>query len=226
MDLNEKLVNVRRAVRLLAGYHARLLDLLQMAHGELEAVPGARMRFERWEPVHHAHVDRSTKNPLGRWGWDFVPLQNTYFQWTTDGAERPVPGRNLAVVIQHLADTGYTPGPGHRGPDPATFREAAECDTVLQIIAYGLVRGTFSGTWLELDDALVKVAPESQLWDGEVHMYRQADLAPLAADAVLRNVGWEVSLRELATEQEVVDRLLEPLRRRTRALLAPVEGLS
>jgi hypothetical protein len=224
MDLNEKLVNVRRSVRILAGWHGRVLDMLQKIEIELAAVPGARSRFLLWEPVHHAHVDPPDKSPLQRWGWDFLPLQSSAFTWTTDGKDRPVGKRSLSVWVQVIADDGYAVGvPGPRGPDPTTFRDPADCHSRLEIWLTSAAGVSSDITWAEIESAIARGVGDDELWSGHPMRFTTSQLPGLPARGEIHYAGWRVDMLRLGTEAEFTAGVLEPIRRRARAVLLPVE---
>jgi hypothetical protein len=219
-DQRTKLTNVRRAVRLLAAYHTRLLDCLQRIEVEAkEASPG--LWFQRWEPTHHAPVERSATSPLGRWGWDFVPLQNAWIRWSTNAEDGPKKPGQVAVYVQHIADDGYdNKVKGHRGPDPTKFKDAADCNSLLQIWIYALPVGTSKATWQEIEAAFEAAGLEDLYWDGCVHDLQLPGVS-LGPAAVLRYVGWEVNMADLGTDDDLAPRILVPLRDRLRAIVVP-----
>lgn len=221
MDLKQKLVNVRRANRLLADYHKRVLDILQMVQAEAESVPGLRLKFQHWQPVHHAHIERQHKNPLGHWAWDFSPLFATWFRWTSEGEEGPRRAGQVAVFAQHVTDTGYEGPPVRRGPDPARFRPAEECETSLHLWIFALVQGTLPATWDQIEHAFEAGDSPFDDMDEVVHDLELPGLPATTAGTLLRYVGWTVSMADLPDEPAVHARVLAPLAARLAAILAP-----
>ena len=107
MDLSEKMVNVRRATRLLASYYRRLIDIMAMVEGVLVEQPKLNLTFRRWGSTYHHNIGYQTKSPVGRWGWDFLPLQDAWFDYTSGGQRVPDGKGNLYVCLQHITDSVY-----------------------------------------------------------------------------------------------------------------------
>lgn len=218
-EQQRKQANVRRAVRLLAAYHTRLLDALQ----RIEAVADEEvhgLRFLRWQPTHHHPVDRPGTSPLHRWGWDFVPLQNTTFCWTTNADDGPKKPGQLAIFVQHIADDGYDSGlKGRRGPDPTRFRDADACGSWLWLWAFKLTSGACAATWDEVEAAYEAAEFGEQDWDGERHEVVIPGL-PTAGSARFAYVGWQVRVEDIGTDEEFHRLVLGPLRSRLRLMAA------
>lgn len=221
MDLNEKLVNVRRAVRLLAGWHARVLDMLQKVEIELSAVPGAKMRFLEWRPIQHASVEPPERNPLHRWGWDFLPLQSVCFRWASEGKEQVSGGRSLGAWVQVIVDDGYAKtGVGPRGPDPMTFAPAEECHSWLEIWVVGALNAPAGHRWADIEAAIEEQFDEVDMWSGALVRVTADQMPGLPNTCPVQYAGWRIDLSMIGTEADFTTRVLLPLRERSRAVLA------
>jgi hypothetical protein len=218
VDLNEKLLNVRYATRLLASYYRRLMTVLGVVDRELVTASHARLRFVRWDPTHHEAIGKQTAAPFGRWGWDFLPLMDASFCWSTDGRTAPTGPGSAAVFVWHQSDTGYASGEGE--PDPTAFLPAEEADTELMVYAYALVSGGCAAPWSAIDERFD--AEHDMGFDfGEPRAVPTDGLTGVEPGTVVRYVGWSVRLADLGSEADVEARVLAPLRERLERLLTP-----
>lgn len=211
MELNEKLIHVRQGTRLLAAYYRRIVDILGLVQATLDGKTKLGLRFRRWEPWHTESIGKQTVSPVGRWGWDFVPLADAWFVWSTDKRDTPVGAGSVAVQVDHVTDTGFAVPEDETEPDPSTFRPSSECSTVLRIYVYALVRGACADSWDRIYHVNQDADDARDLHDGRVHVVPTDALAGASADALIRYVGWEVSLADLATEKDVEDRVTRVL---------------
>lgn len=212
MDLPEKLTNVRRATRLLAAYHRRLLAIGAAVDAATRALGDGRTRFVEWRPTHHRPIGNQTSSPFDRWGWDFVPLMDAWFWWTTDGRRSPVGPGSLSVMLWHQGDSGYRRGGGE--PDPVGFDPAEQSTTTLSVHVFALAAGPCGADW----DAIDKKFGSDDV-SGAVRECAPAGLDGTGPGTVIRYVGWRVSVADLATETDVEVRLLKPLRDHLAALM-------
>jgi len=121
------LTDVRRSYRLVQSYQRRLWDLLQSLD---EVLSGAGLPFERWTPMNVWSPPKTgTRFFVERWAWDFIPAYQIGCEW--QGTDAP---KNLTrrVFVIATADTGYD-ATSQGEPDPAQFKPAEECATVLRV---------------------------------------------------------------------------------------------
>jgi len=147
-DLARALVDVRKAYRLLQGYHRRLNDLLQRVE---EKVGQRGLVFESWAPQNVAFLPRSTKLFFApyNWAWDLTPAYQVSCAWSSP----PAGGEVRRIGLVAVADTGYNVQ-GDGEPDPTRFTDAADCSTEIWIAAWTTNAKTpnWSQAWTRIQD--------------------------------------------------------------------------
>lgn len=211
MDLPEKLTNVRRATRLLAAYNRRLISILSLVNQALESTPKLGICFVRWDPIHHKAIGQQRTAIFGRWGWDYVPLSYSWFQWSTDGEDRPKQAGAVFVAVQHDIDAYQKPVDGTE-PDPTTFGPEEAQVSRLRVWITALVSGSSGDTWSRIDEVIEGAFDDAQQWDAARWEVPTAALSATPAGSVIRYVGWEVQMDTIASEHDVDTLLLTPLR--------------
>ncbi|MCB9779847.1 MAG: hypothetical protein H6742_14875 [Alphaproteobacteria bacterium] len=212
MDLNEKMQNVRRASRLLAAYYRRVMTILAMVERTLDEKKKLRLKLHYWSSTQHQNIGKQSTNPVGRWGWDFLVLQDTWFRWSTDGKAAPVKPGSVQVYFQHVTDDAYDKPEDGTEPDPATFASVEESQSWVYLYAYALVRGSCEDSWASIDGVFEDTANEEDEWSGEVVVVQSDGLENPSADVLVHYVGWRVPMTDLETEDDVEAKLLQPLR--------------
>ncbi len=212
MDIHEKLINVRRANRLLAAYYRRVMTILRMVDRTLEEQRKPTMKFHYWSATHHRDIGRQSTNPIGRWGWDFLTLEDAWFLWTPHGKPTPTATGDLAVFFQHVTDDGYAKVGDSTEPDPTAFRPAEECETFIRIWLYGVARGTCDNYWHRMDENIEASIDDETFFNGMVHQIERSLLKNPSGDALAQCMGWRVSMADLETEDAVQAKIIEPLR--------------
>jgi hypothetical protein len=129
-DLAKVLVDVRKAYRLLHGYHRRLNDLLQRVE---ETVGQRGLVFERWAPANVDPVPGPKKAFFSpdKWAWDLTPAYQVTCAWSSS----PTSGKVRRIGLVAVADTGYSVR-GDGEPNPVRFTDAADCTTEIWIAAW------------------------------------------------------------------------------------------
>jgi len=213
MDLTTKLINVRRATRLLAAYNRRLLGLLSMVDGTLSNTSKLRLKHNRWEPVYHRKIGRQTTAPFGRWGWDYLPLSWMWMRWTTDGKDTPVRKQSTVVSVQHVADTGYSAAheKADGEPTPEDFVPVDQTKTELWIWVIAVL-GRSEDRWNTIEEHTEEMLEWEQQLNHQIHTVSVDALESTPAGTELRYVGWKVDVSALETEDDVDTHVLAPIR--------------
>jgi hypothetical protein len=176
------------------------------------------MKFIEWRPTHHDAIGKQTTPPFGKWGWDFLPLLDAWFWWSSDKQAAPATPGSISVVLVHSSDSGYEADEGE--PDPAAFAPAEESTTTLTIQAYALVSGACSSSWEAIDERFEE-EEGVDFESGAIMTVPTDGLDGVAPGTEIRFVGWTVPLHELLTEDDVEKRLLAPLRANLVEILKP-----
>lgn len=221
MDLSEKMLNVRRATRLLASYYRRVMTILGMVERTLEQQKKLKLKFHRWSSIHHRDMGKQSTNPLGRWGWDFLPLQDAYFMWTTGGGVQPLKTGSVVVFVQHESDDGYEKPDDGTEPDPSEFKAAEKAESWFYVYAYGLARGKCANSWWEVAEVGDEAVADDEDWSGNVCVFEADALDGLSVDGVLQYWGLKVPMSELALEADVEVKIIAPLVEALRRLVVP-----
>jgi len=212
VDLNEKMQNVRRASRLLAAYYRRVMTILGMVERTLEEKKKLRLKLHYWSSAEHRDIGRQSTNPVGRWGWDFLVLQNTWFRWSTDGKSRPGKAGSVQVYLRHVTDDAYQKPDDGTEPDPATFAPVDQAQSWIYLYACALVRGSCSDSWDRCDEVFQGTANDADDWSGNIVVVQSDGLENASADILVHYIGWRVPMTDLQTEDDVDSKLLQPLR--------------
>jgi hypothetical protein len=213
MDLNEKIVNVRRATRLLASYNRRLMSILTLVNQTTESADKVALKFQMSAPFYHRPMGKQTTSPIGRWGWDYLPLSYAWFRWSTNGKAVPDGPHPVAVTLLHNVDDGYVTSDDQDEPDPSTFGPAEDHRTMIYVTIVAVTSGSSTDSWPSIGQVIVdRFAGHEQL-DGVVKDVPTSSLPGTAAGAVVRYVGWEIPVESVASEQDVETLILEPLRK-------------
>ena len=212
MELKEKMQNVRRASRLLAAYYRRVMTILGKVERTAEEKKKLRLKLNYWSSTHHSNIGNQSKNPVGRWGWDFLVLQDVWFRWTTDGKGNPSKAGSVVLYFQHVTDDAYEKPDDGTEPDPSAFASADSAESWVQVYAYALVRGACSSSWQDIDALFEDVADEESEWSGDIVGMPTDGLESPSADILIQYVGWRVPMTDLATEDDVEALILQPLR--------------
>ena len=153
-ELANALTDVRRAYRLLHGYHRRVHDLFARFDAGME---GAGVPFVESGPANFRRMrQKSGKFWDKRWAWDVLPGDGLYaaYQRVT-----PVPLRRVQVAAQ--VDSGYSsrkPEPEPRYVDPVE-----ESQSRVGIDLWTADSARFRGSaWQSLRDL-------DSAWDGTTH---------------------------------------------------------
>ncbi len=207
MTIDELLLNVRRAIRLLATYNKRVLDIVRLVERMLEAEPDGRFKFRWLDPASDAPGKRST-NPLGYDEWAFLPFADVSFEWSTDKKNTPEEPGSVNVFVRFVADSAYMESDDG---DPAEFPAAEECESRLEIRVLGLARGSCQESWDALFDAADEGGGFEQRMGNPVEALALGDL-DTSDDALVYLKDWRVPLALLTSEEAVEEQILNPLR--------------
>lgn len=155
-DLNERLLNVRRATRLLASYYRRVLDIAKLLETALVDHDGT-IAWLGWSAAHYKNVGQKRVNITQRWAWDQLPFAFSYLEWSTEGGSSPANSGDVFVALQSVTDSGFSKPGGGAEPDPVDFEPAESASTYLQVCVIGLANGACEASW---DDIWNQVADE------------------------------------------------------------------
>lgn len=157
-QLAAALTDVRRAYRLVQTYQRRLWDLLR---GVDDLLSRAGLPFVRWQPMNvNSPPKPGTRFFVDRWAWDFVPAYQIGCEWQQIETKKKLARR---VFVMATADTGYD-ATSEGEPDPAGFKPAEECATMLRIGLW--TAPTTSPDW---DEAVRERGGENKLRAGQSH---------------------------------------------------------
>ncbi|CDT66405.1 hypothetical protein VCR15J2_470391 [Vibrio coralliirubri] len=103
-ELQQALLDVRKAQRLLVAFHQRVLPLIQKIGEDLDC------NFDYWYPVNHGPVPKGNTNPFNRWYWDFSSLSDAIFFFLPEQTEsrNSAPKGSWALAIRLQTDTGIS----------------------------------------------------------------------------------------------------------------------
>jgi hypothetical protein len=204
-DRSEALVQLRTAYRLLNAYHRRILDLLAMTRdavrdrfGELPKAWWASPQF--WMPP------KGNTDPTSRWPFDFICLQDTYFNWAS--SDDPSKG-GFYFGIGHTADSALDKKLyGDQEPDPLAFPDVKESRTYLEVWAVSVAHST-QQSWPDLaakhfaDEQIDRI---DQTWwtDRKSHKWE-------ANGDALYLGGFTLDVADVWTKEQVTSNLVEPL---------------
>lgn len=131
-NLDNALLDVRKAYRLLQRYQRRVLDLSAALAREIDEYAA----FRYWCPVYYQPNPGSYTNPAGRWAWDGLPYFDfcAFYVREEFWKDEHAPG-DWMLVIRCTADTGYSEV-GDEEPDPLGFRSVADSSSLLRLYCY------------------------------------------------------------------------------------------
>ena len=142
-ELQGALLDVRKAFRLLHGYHRRIRDIVELAARVLPMTP-----YGQSTSVTPMTGNRTPLNDW--WTWDCTPT----FNWTFFFRERAAPAGapRFLLVMRVIADTGLETlgGPGSKDLPPDAFGDAAASDTVVQLLMVRASEQTLSQSRLSV----------------------------------------------------------------------------
>ncbi|SDJ45153.1 hypothetical protein SAMN04488540_10890 [Ferrimonas sediminum] len=101
-SMQQALLDVRRAQRLLVAYHQRLLPIIGHVAEALHC------RFLSWEPTYHARPGAQNPNPFECWSWEHSPLNDARFLFLSDtvrDVERATP-EDWMLSVRLVTDSG------------------------------------------------------------------------------------------------------------------------
>ncbi len=103
-ELQQALLDVRKAQRLLVAFHQRVLPVIQKIGDDLDC------NFDYWYPVNHELSPRGTANPFNRWYWDYSSLADATFFFLPEDTENrnSAPKGAWALTIRLQTDTGIS----------------------------------------------------------------------------------------------------------------------
>lgn len=153
-ELAEALTDVRRAYRLLHGYHRRAHDLFARFDAAME---DAKVPFVESGPANFARMrQKSGKFWDQRWAWDVLPGYGLY---ATYQRFKPRPLRRVALYIR--VDSGYPWGSVE--PMPRDFVPVEEAQSVVGVELWTADADQFRG------DAWKALRALDSPWDGKTH---------------------------------------------------------
>lgn len=109
-ELQQALLDVRKAQRLLVAFHQRVLPLIQKIGEDLDC------NFDYWYPVNHGPVPKGNTNPFNRWYWDYSSLSDAIFFFLPEQTEsrNSAPKGSWALTIRLQTDSGISDSFGQK----------------------------------------------------------------------------------------------------------------
>lgn len=103
-ELQQALLDVRKAQRLLVAFHQRVLPVIQKIGADLDC------NFDYWYPVNHGPAPKGNTNPFNRWSWDYSSLSDAIFFFLPEQTEsrNSAPKGAWALTIRLQTDTGIS----------------------------------------------------------------------------------------------------------------------
>lgn len=214
-DPRDALVQVRTAYRLLNAYHRRLLDLaaltrdaVQQRCGGLQKGSWGRRQF-RWPPV-------GQSDPTSRSAYEFIPLQDAYFQWRSAG--------DLSAGGFHFG-LGHTPDSAIGALDvsrlkyePDTLALSPVQDASTRVDIWVAAVAPCRLTWEQLGNIDADERIDAASWDDRVLRKLDVDGTPVAYG------GFSLDVADIWTADATKSRLIEPLVKLIEDLKAFAEG--
>jgi len=140
-ELNDALVEVRKAYRLVAIYQRRILDMAKIIQKELEYKP-------YWY-VNTKYDVRNRNVPTDRWSLDMLPLYTglsmLYLPQQADS--NCTKKEEWMLEIRFDNDSGFNKTDGNE-PDPRLFAQPIECISQLWLCAFGTRADGEKTNWL------------------------------------------------------------------------------
>lgn len=186
-DLNQALLDVRKAYRLLFLFQRRILDLVQELSGRLG------QEFYVWLPAGDNESITWLKNPLQASAWKMLPIHNASFLFLPAGADPNAPRQGDWLLEVVFYDDGE-PEVSSGEPAPQEFRDPAESRSKIQLCAFVAKQDLGEKNWYH------------DLY-GETD-WPEADERPEASDEGLRVLSLSVDLADLP-DSSAVENLAE-----------------
>ncbi len=103
-ELQQALLDVRKAQRLLVAFHQRILPVIQKIGEDLDC------NFDYWYPVNNGPTPKGNTNPFNRWYWDYSSLSDAIFFFLPENTEsrNSAPKGAWALTIRLQTDTGIS----------------------------------------------------------------------------------------------------------------------
>ncbi|USD35976.1 MULTISPECIES: hypothetical protein [Ferrimonas] len=206
-SMQQALLDVRRAQRLLVAYHQRLLPIIDHLAKALQC------RFLSWEPTYHGLAGH---NPFDCWCWEHSPMNDARFLFLSDtvrDCERATP-EDWMLSVRLVTDSGLETSMlrQHKNWDATEIQpDPDDSHTRLTFVAYHpLSELNQVGVW----QSLVNDNPTPPA-DGRP--------VPLTQDGEM--FAMEVDLAQLAEDNGICE-LIDQLRCRLLANGYPYSGLS
>lgn len=197
-DLKEAFLDVRKAYRLLHGYHTRVIDTARMV-GDLLAPAGKEWEF--WMNPTHTTPFSSGRRLLTsqNWVWDATPLIGVSFLWVKherqEGWEK-IHGEGDALLgMEFIADSGFRQqlsSNKDKEPLPESMGDPAQAKTEVRLAV--IVRASPSSadvSWYDLwrDKQYPKERGETvALRDGHKMYSRLYDAIDFASEDAIRAI--------------------------------------
>lgn len=127
MSQEETLAQVRQAHRICAAFYQRMMPLINNISEELE------LNFVSWAPRTFNRPTRKTTNPLTYWSWDYLPLINAGFVFSSQEEDGEIIAGDYILDIELVVDaeldcTNFSQRYGKTQPDatnlPISSRES------------------------------------------------------------------------------------------------------
>ena len=144
-EMSEALIDVRKAYRLLYGYHRRVRDIVQLCAKILPEQP-----FKQRTIVNSLG---SRSQPLGTWWtWDCTPTFDWMFLFADDRGAKSKTKSKLLFVINFIADDQLEDAMENRGePDPSKLAPSERSNSVIDLY---MIRSTLrEPNWTKFFDA-------------------------------------------------------------------------
>jgi len=142
-ELNNTLIDVRKAYRLLFEYQDRIKNLVSFIGGHFD------FEFREGYPVFSAHAKNGTKVNLDHWAWDWLSMYFYQFKFA--------PKDDLIFSIFILTDTGYYDVSKQDSASaskikPETFNAVEKAETKLFLVLGKKMwkQGTKLGDWEDI----------------------------------------------------------------------------
>lgn len=126
-ELNDVLVDVRKAYRLIYLYQQRIFSIVEVFSEKLN------LNYYYWIPS--LFTKPSSANPFNRWTWDMLPMYKVSFLYlhnSNRGDNSNLLQGDLMVEFQIDSDSGYLKD-GGKEPNPLSFDDVEESKSYLNI---------------------------------------------------------------------------------------------
>ena len=124
------------------------------------------------------------------------------------------------VYVQNITDSGYARAADGTEPVPEALDSAEESQSELWIYVFAVVQGSCADSWHDIEATFEEKFPDEEQWktDGRLVEMDTAGLSEASDDLRILYAGWQVQMHDLASEDDVVARVLEPLEAALREL--------